>query len=116
MKKLITLLTLTLVLLMAIPVEATNIPILTKENSKMLKARICRMTKENDLTVFKVIVTENGRWKNHIYDFDLTQRDFINWVKDEGKVKVGQKVYLLLYKNNTKKVNDDIFINIHKRA
>lgn len=76
-------------------------PVLYSVNGKITSA------KNN---VIKVKSKNGNRYK-----IILANSEIEMWIDEEGEVRKGNKVTLLLYTGTTKTKKDDIVINIHKR-
>lgn len=97
-------------------VESYAMPVLNEKNSVSVDGKISKIAKVNGGYKVTVLVTEKGSWKNHKYSIRLSNYDWKSWKSEQGKIKVGQKVIALLYKNGTpKNVKDDKFVNIRKK-
>lgn len=54
------------------------------------------------------------QYDGHIYTITLTKGEYNDWVKEQGKVRKGDDVIIWLYKMETRKVTDDVVLNIRK--
>ena len=54
------------------------------------------------------------QYDGHIYAITLTKGEYNDWVKEQGKVRKGDDVFIWLYKMETRKVTDDVVLNIRK--
>lgn len=108
-----------------------------------LKCNVTKMENVKNGTSVSVVITQNGKWKGHMYTFTLSKGDVYEWkrelknefnkflvryihehkhisktmykrMKRKYTLSKGNGYYVLLDKNGTKKVTDDKFVNIYK--
>lgn len=121
MRRFISIMMFVFVLVTMIPVNNTEAQtydssvVLTENNSVNLKGRIYSIETTRTGYRFTVRIVSSGKWKNHLYDITISKPEMKRWFREEGKHTVGDKVWVWLYTCNTKRVTDDMFMNIRHR-
>lgn len=70
--------------------------------------------KKGKRTIYVTCYGDIPQYDGHVYAITLTKGEYNNWVKEQGKVSKGDDVIIWLYKMETRKVTDDVVLNIRK--